>query len=88
MTQIVKLISEEIQDVEYICEEKEDGKIEKKIERLKRRLKVWKEDWKKDGKIVKKIERLKKKSEKEVRTKMAQQKRRFVVLVQTQVFES
>ena len=31
MTQIVKLISEEIQDVEYICEEKEDGKKDYKI---------------------------------------------------------
>jgi len=31
MTQTVKLISEEIQDVEYICEQKEDGKKEYKI---------------------------------------------------------
>ena len=31
MTQIVKLISEEIQNVEYICEEKEDGKKDYKI---------------------------------------------------------
>ena len=31
MTQTVKLISEEIQDVEYICEQKEDGKKNYKI---------------------------------------------------------
>ena len=31
MTQSVKLISEEIQDVEYICEQKEDGKKNYKI---------------------------------------------------------
>ena len=31
MTQAVKLISEEIQDVEYICEQKEDGKKNYKI---------------------------------------------------------
>ena len=31
MTQTVKLISEEIQDVEYICEQKEDGKKDYKI---------------------------------------------------------
>ena len=31
MTQTVKLISEEIQDVEYICEENEDGKKDYKI---------------------------------------------------------
>ena len=31
MTQTVKLISEEIQDVEYICEEKENGKKDYKI---------------------------------------------------------
>ena len=31
MTQTVKLISEQIQDVEYICEEKEDGKKNYKI---------------------------------------------------------
>ena len=31
MTQSVKLISEEIQDVEYICEQKEDGKKDYKI---------------------------------------------------------
>jgi len=31
MTQSVKLISEEIQNVEYICEEKEDGKKDYKI---------------------------------------------------------
>ena len=31
MTQTVKLISEEIQDVEYICEQKEDGKKHYKI---------------------------------------------------------
>jgi hypothetical protein len=29
----VKLISEEIQDVEYICEEKENGKKDYKIKR-------------------------------------------------------
>ena len=31
MTQTVKLISEEIQDVEYICEENENGKKDYKI---------------------------------------------------------
>ena len=31
MTQTVKLISEQIQDVEYICEEKEDGNKNYKI---------------------------------------------------------
>ena len=31
MTNTVKLISEEIQDVEYICEQKEDGKKNFKI---------------------------------------------------------
>ena len=31
MTQTVKLISEEIQDVEYICEQKEDGNKNYKI---------------------------------------------------------
>ena len=31
MTNTVKLISEEIQDVEYICEQKEDGKKNYKI---------------------------------------------------------
>ena len=33
MTQTVKLISEEIQDVEYICEENENGKKDYKIQR-------------------------------------------------------
>ena len=31
MTQVVKLISEEIQDVEYICEEKDNGNKTYKI---------------------------------------------------------
>ena len=34
MTQTVKLISEEIQDVEYICEEKEDGKKGEQSDRV------------------------------------------------------
>ena len=32
MTQTVKLISEEIQDVEYICEENENGKKDYRYE--------------------------------------------------------